>query len=291
MNIIVVAKESKYEYEKRKFGLTHEQLIEKYKKEHANLKAILTSHDVQLESRKKISVLFPSARLLMMMELHNALSADLVISLGGDNSFTYTSHFVQNTPIVGINSDPSRSTGALCGWNDIKTFTDAWKKRKYKQEGWSRLQATIDGKQVIPATCEYFLGEKMRKDMSRYVLVYRGKEYEQKSSGILFVVGAGSTGWYDAAGRYHFTTGHHFVKTDKKAAFLVTEPFRYEKENDLYAGELLPGEEVLVYSLNDGQGYATADCWEEYDFSRGKKASITLSNAPLCVLVPDVQTH
>lgn len=271
--------------------MIHEQLIEKYKNEHANLKAILSSHEVQLESRKKICSLFPSAKLVMMSEMgdaHNALSADLILSLGGDNSFTYTSHFIKNTPIIGINSDPSRSTGALCGWNDIKTFTDAWRKGNYRKEAWTRLHATVDGKQITPATCEYFLGEKMRKDMSRYVFVYRGKEYEQKSSGVLFVTGAGSTGWYDAAGRYHFSSGNRFQKTEEKAVFLVTEPFRYERENDLCAGELLPGEEVLIYSLNDGQGHATTDCWEEYDFFRGKKASIKISDTPLCVLVPDV---
>lgn len=288
MEIVVVAKESKYEYEQRKFGLTNAQLAEKYKSEHANLKAILTSHDVQLTSRKKILSLFPSAKLMMMSNLHASISADLVISLGGDNSFTYTSHFVVDTPIAGINSDPSRSTGALCGWNDIFAFADMWKKMAYKKEAWIRLNAIIDGKQITPATCEYFLGEKLRKDMSRHILVYRGREYEQKSSGVLIVTGAGSTGWYDTAGRYHFPKGNRFAKTEKKARFLITEPFRYEKEKDLYAGELLPGEEVILYSLNDGQGYATADCWDEYDFSRGKKASIRISDSPLHVVVPHI---
>ena len=41
--------------------------------------------------------------------------ADLVITVGGDGTFMRAASFLRdNTPLLGINSDHTRSTGALC---------------------------------------------------------------------------------------------------------------------------------------------------------------------------------
>ena len=42
-------------------------------------------------------------------------SVDLVITVGGDGTFLETSHYItDNTPILGVNSDPVRSVGFFC---------------------------------------------------------------------------------------------------------------------------------------------------------------------------------
>ena len=42
-------------------------------------------------------------------------AADLVISVGGDGTFLEASHYISdNTPILGVNSDPLRSVGFFC---------------------------------------------------------------------------------------------------------------------------------------------------------------------------------
>ncbi|MBI4140347.1 NAD(+)/NADH kinase [Candidatus Woesearchaeota archaeon] len=285
MKILIVAKQSKYEYEKEKFSLTDAEIRAKYRGEHANLDAILSSHEKQLETRKTAAAVFKNADLLLMCQLREEIIGyDAVISLGGDNSFTYTSHFVGSIPLIGMNSDPARSVGALCKWtaNDAGKLQEQLTKGDYKITEWARLSADIDGKKLSLATSEYFFGEKLRRDMSRHVVVYHGKEYEQKSSGIVIATGAGSTGWYDSSNRYYFANGNSFAKTEKKAAFVITEPYNFKaKADDLFVGELLPDEELVLHSLNDGCGYATADCWEEYEFSRGKKATVTISKQPL----------
>jgi len=288
--ILIVAKQSKYEYERKKFELSHEEIIAKYSAERANLEAILQSHDGQLKTRLTLQELLPDARLIMMDQLkEQILDYDMVISLGGDNSFIYVTHFIGNIPILGINSDPRRSTGALCAVtaNSIERVAKSIQNEKFRIENWTRLQATIDGKLITPATSEYFFGEKLRKDMSRHILIYRGKEYEQKSSGIIIATGAGSTGWYDSANRFSWPGGDRFDKTEQKAAFIVTEPYRYVAlPSDVHASYILAGEELILHSLNDGDGYATADSWEEFDFSRGRKAVIRISDKPLKIIIP-----
>lgn len=256
--ILIVAKQSKYEYERKKFELSHEEIIAKYSAERANLEAILQSHDGQLKTRLTLQELLPDARLIMMDQLkEQILDYDMVISLGGDNSFIYVTHFIGNIPILGINSDPRRSTGALCAVtaNSIERVAKSIQNEKFRIENWTRLQATIDGKLITPATSEYFFGEKLRKDMSRHILIYRGKEYEQKSSGIIIATGAGSTGWYDSANRFSWPGGDRFDKTEQKAAFIVTEPYRYVAlPSDVHASYILAGEELILHSLNDGDG-------------------------------------
>ena len=288
--ILVVAKQSKYEYEKEKFGLSHEQICEKYIGEHANLEAILASHDAQLSARKLFRQLMPEAEMVMMNEVREKIKGyDMAVSFGGDNSFTYLGHFLDEIPVVGMNSDPGRSVGALCMWSakDLNEFVQRIRRGEYRIEEWTRLQAVVDGAEIERATTEYFVGEKLRKDMSRHVMVYHGREYEQKSSGLIVVSGAGSTGWYDSANKFLFPNGNRFPKTDKKGVFIVTEPYLYKSRGDgLYCGELLPGEELTLYSLNDGAGIVSVDCWHEHDFSRGKKAVIKISEQPLRTVVP-----
>ncbi len=290
MKILIVTKQSKYEYEREKFNLSHDEIVKKYSEENANLNAILESHKSQLSSREALKRFFPDADFISMGALKSNIKGyDIVISFGGDNSFSYVSHFTGRIPIIGVNSDPLRSSGALCSWTsrDLEGFSEKIKKNEYKTEKWTRLIAEIDGKEITPATSEYFFGEKNRKDMTRHVLVYRGNKYEQKNSGIIISTGAGSTGWYDSANKYIYPNGNKFSATEKKAVFIISEPYLYApKMNDVFAGEILPGETLEIYSLNDGQGCATSDSWQEFDFQRGKKAIIKISNMPLTVIVP-----
>ncbi len=47
---------------------------------------------------------------------HEVASKSLIISLGGDGTFLHTSSMIESDqiPILGINTDPSRSLGNLC---------------------------------------------------------------------------------------------------------------------------------------------------------------------------------
>jgi len=299
MNILVVAKHSKYEWERKCFGLSHEQLVAKYSKEHANLDAILCSHEKQVNVRECLANTLPSSELIMMDSLQAArglkgieLRSDInmVLVLGGDNSFTCVSHLIGDLPILGINSDPERSVGCLTRWSigdeeDIFNLVEAIDFEDFVIEPWTRLEATIDGQKVTPATSEYFFGERQRNHMSRHVIVYKGKEYEQKCSGIIFATGAGSTGWYaSSSSRPPWSPG------DKFCGFAVTEMYSTTPNgvSAPTAEYIAPGEEVTLYSLNDNEGLLSIDSWEEHEFCRGSEARISIGK-PLNVVVPTLE--
>ncbi|MBI4144095.1 hypothetical protein HY486_02520 [Candidatus Woesearchaeota archaeon] len=294
MRILIVAKESKYEWDRKKFGISHEELVKKYSSEGANLKVIIDSHEHQLFVRKRFAELLPDARMIAMSGLKEPVKEqDLVVSLGGDNSFTYVTHFLDSIPIMGVNSDPSRSIGALCGWGSEtpEQVIERIHNKQYRINKWTRLEGFVDNKPMALGTSEYFFGERLREFMSRHVLVYRGRlgemKYEQKNSGFIFATGAGSTGWYDSTVRYLHNEGRVFAPTEQKAVFIATEPYRFKRGVNIFEGELFPGDVVELQSLNDSEGIATSDCWENYEFHRGSTAIIRVSNQPLNVIVPE----
>lgn len=284
MRKLIVVKHSKYEWERKTLNLTHDELVAKYSKERANLSAILNSHEQQLSTREKFRTNFPRSKFVMMDEITSDIERfDLVLVLGGDNSFTNISHFVRNIPILGINSDPDRSVGSLTRWaihddEDISVLYKLLDTYSFDVEEWPRLEAMLDGNKIVPATSEFFFGEKLRNMMSRHVLVYRGKEYEQKSSGIIVATGAGSTGWYRSicGGR------GAWAPTLNVASFVVSEPYG-ESADSVYSGELGGHEILTLYSLNDDQGIASSDSWDYYPFNRGSEVSIHLG-CPLNVV-------
>jgi len=295
MKTLIVTKHSKYEYEIEKFKLTHDELVAKYSKEHANLDAIINSHDAQITARKKLQELMPSATLMRMHDLKEQITDyDMIISFGGDNSFTYISHYVGNIPLAGINADPARSLGALCGWSSqnleqtIKNITDG----THAIQTWPLLSATVDDKIITPALSEYLFAEEKAKDMSRQVIVYRGKEYEQKGGGILAATGAGSTGWYSSVRHYLAQSIPPYKKTENSGVFIVREPFFSnnksveEQQQVLLNATLLPDEELHIYSLHDSHGIVTSDCWEDFDFNRGSKAVVKIGEKVLHTIVP-----
>jgi len=286
MKKLVIAKRSKYEWERKTLNLSHDELISKYQKERANLNAILKGHESQLKVREQILHFLPNADFQMMDDINSVITKyDLVIVLGGDNSFTKISHYVGATPIIGINSDPDRSVGCLTRWSvhdehDVMDFIEMLDFHEYEIEEWPRLEATLDGTLIIPATSEYYFGERMRNRMSRHVLVHNGKEYEQKCSGMVIATGAGSTGWY------HSISGMNDIwqPTIDCAGFIVSEPYNPQADG-CYKGELPRGEEIVLYSLNDDDGLASADSWDNFPFTRGTEARIYVGHS-LNVLVP-----
>lgn len=290
MNILVITKHSKLEWEEKSLGLTRDELLKKYSSEKANLSAIVKSHEKQIEVRNTFSAVFPNASFTMLEDANKQVLDvyDLIIVLGGDNSLTKVSHYIHSTPILAINSDPERSVGCLTRYaisstQDVYDLAELIDFSEFTIEQWPRLEAVVDGKIITPATSEYFLGERLRKNMSRHVLVYRGKEGEQKCSGLIVATGAGSTGWYNSS----MKSMTKWKPTDKLARFVATELYKRDYEGGtITSGPIVDGEELKIYSLNDADGHVSIDSWEECPFPRGSEARIYLGK-PLNVVVPN----
>ena len=117
--------------------------------------------------------------------------------------------------------------------------------------------------------------------MTSYILRYRGKQERQKSSGLLVATGAGSTGWYDSAGRYLHPNEDKFPKKERFTKFEVREPHIIYS---MLEGVLEEGEELEVYSLNKGVGRFGIDSSEKHEFPRGTKVVIRISDKTLRVV-------
>lgn len=306
--ILVIAKRTKIECDMQRMGKTYNQILEWYDQGSEDKSRIVASHARQLAVREKVIALLSPEQVIFRDDLkqHDIPRASLVVALGGDNHFQYVSQLVEGeTPVLGLNSDPKTSFGALLSYN-VEQFETVLKNLVagiYSFAPWTRLDVEINGKRLPPAMCDLFLGETERKYMSRHTLTIRtsngsplynsgGRGIEQKSSGVLISTGAGSTSWIQAAGRYIFPEGLTYPKTERRGMFLLTEASNTHPGGTtqaytlpaLSAGDFIDGEELVFTSLNDSGGMVSADSTTELPFPRGAKAVIRLAKEPLWVI-------
>lgn len=269
---------------------TPESIAAKYKREGVDIPKVMESHERQKKSLHELKKLFEEKQFVSRNDLTKRIvyNKDLVISLGGDNHFQYITHFVDSELIMGINSDPLASEGALTYFT-TKNFERILKKLqndKFEVEEWTRLEAKLNGSKVERATDSYFLGEYSRIKASTHILEFRGKKERQKCAGLIVATGAGSTGWFNSACRYIHHKGKKFPKTKKCAEFLVTEAYRGKiNKYSMLSGTIKKDDELIVHSLNDDKGILIADSMNaEHNFNEGAKAVIRISDKPLRVV-------
>ena len=77
------------------------------------------AHEAHTDTLKHIESILKSKKLKYKKAYRARMAAldtedALVITVGGDGTLLEASHRVQNSVILGVNSDPGRSTGSLC---------------------------------------------------------------------------------------------------------------------------------------------------------------------------------
>ncbi|RMF07321.1 hypothetical protein D6764_00120, partial [Candidatus Woesearchaeota archaeon] len=149
---------------------------------------------------------------------------DLIIVIGGDGTFLRTSHFVEGkTPLLGVNSDPSKKEGFF-----LRTYAETFQKRlekilagKEKPTKLARVKAFIDNKRVEElALNEFFFGARKSYRMALYRIKVGNKEEQHKSSGVIVAAPAGSHAWALSAG------GKRVPLTSGRTQYLVRELYR-----------------------------------------------------------------
>lgn len=286
MNIVIIPKITKYDFDRVRFRFTKEELLDFYRQDGEDIDRIVGGHERHMASLQACGEIFSGATFLERNELTRKLvrNADLVISLGGDDHFKYVSHFLENEVIAGINSDTFSSEGNLCYFTDAADVLAAIK-GKFTVENWTRLQASVNGEKVQKATGDYSLGEYVEQFMSSYAIEYRGDKEEQKSSGVMVMTGAGSSGWGGDEARYLHPEGIAFPRTARIARFIVKTPHHGKYSGlTMLEGVIEAGEELIVHSLNKRQGIVAVDSLENYEFNRPRTAVIKISETPLRVL-------
>ncbi len=153
-------------------------------------------------------------------------NTDLVIAIGGDGTALSASHFLKDIPLLAVNSAPNKSEGALTTLSikELNKKLEEIKSGNYQIEKLERIEVYINNKLQNPlALNEVFTANKNAYKMSKYkIKIKQGDKIiseRQKSSGVIFSTGTGSTAWFKSAGGEPFSPQEKFIK------MLVREPF------------------------------------------------------------------
>ncbi|XP_015792981.1 NAD kinase 2, mitochondrial [Tetranychus urticae] len=155
---LILTKFSRYEFEKRTNpNLTEEQLIDKLQRRGSDYRNLLHHHQIHCNSRDKLKLALEKRGLEVRMvnrldyNKANVDWADVIFTSGGDGTFLMAASHINSPdkPIIGINSDPSRSVGHLClpvqYSNDLDLMLDKLYSNKFKWFYRQRIRVTLEG--------------------------------------------------------------------------------------------------------------------------------------------------
>lgn len=245
MKIGIAAKLSKIEWDMYRLGISKDAVLKRYEKEGKNVDKIVKSHERQRKCIEEIISATDNAEIIDINDLQKGKSkkkeVDILIAIGGDNFFQICAHYYDKAYLIGVNSDPLTSKGQLLNFTyaSLKKCLTHIIKGDFQIETWTKIAVTLNGKRVKDAVCIASLPVIDDDIMKRYLLKFKGREEEQKATGILIVTGAGSGdgAWYRSAGLYlpliklgiYPEPTTEFPKTARQIKTITREPFNHEK--------------------------------------------------------------
>ena len=206
---------------------------------------------------------------------------DIVISIGGDGTALSASHYLFDKPLLAVNSDPEKSEGALTTINlqELDKKLAEIKSGEYKIEKLERIEVYINGVIQNPlALNEVFLANSKAYLVSKYKIKIKDggklKEEMQKSSGLIFSTGTGSTAWFKSAGGEPFSAQSRFIK------MIVREPY-IRKLNKFSAVKTRIDETDYIEIFPLTEMVLAIDSIREFIVNPTEKIKIKISDKPL----------
>jgi NAD+ kinase len=167
---------------------------------------------------------------------------DLVISLGGDGTLLDTSHrILDGTPLLGINSDPGRSVGALCSGTvtELPALLEALASRRLRPQRVSRLRVRVDGREVLgPTLNDVLFSHSCPAGLTRFDMAIVPAEralshrsgfrsaafFHCRGSGIWVSTATGSTAAIHSAG------GKIMPTSSRRLQYVIREPYSISED-------------------------------------------------------------
>ncbi len=300
-SILVVAKRSRFERDQVELGLSAEDLLRRYAEMGESGSRVFGSHERQMRAISTCQGELESEQIVHIEQLRERLatgSVKAVIALGGDDFLKLVSQYIEDLPVLGVNSDPATSSGVLLSTSidRLPEAIQALETGSYRLERWTRIELSIDGASYGRALNDVVLGKRDFRHMSRHELEVNGEKVQQKSSGILIATGVGSTGWFSSAGLYLGDEDRSFSREAPYLRFELREPqvevseingHRTVKLPPHVEGTLEAGGSLRITSLNDDEGIASRDSLDEIPFRRGAVAELSVSSHPLRIIIPE----
>jgi NAD+ kinase len=232
----------------------------------------------------KVKAILKNADMVKITDLkeQHFKDKDLIITIGGDGTFIKAASFITSQYILGINSEPEFSEGALTSINESEIdFLNALLKDNFKVKEIQRIQVlknNLSLKQL--ALNEVYIGTLYQFDTSRYKIKLDNHEEEHRSSGVLIATPSGSGAWYKSAGGEPFQDKRNIIR------FLVREPFfgRLFKPK-LIQGEITVDQSLFLESRRLDNALLALDSNITYPLKFGDKIEVKLSDQPLNVVI------
>lgn len=225
LKISVVFKRSRFEYAQKNGSKEEQRRLENHSD--PIISKLFAAHEKNMRCIEKIEKALNDLRLnyslidraqLASAEINNSL----VISVGGDGTLLDTSHYCVDSAILGVNSDPENSIGALCSADEFN-FSDSLQMilaKKVLPIPLTRLAIYSNGKvkNYRPLNDVLFCHENPAA-MSRFNMSFLDHKEDHRSSGIWISTPAGSSGGI-------FSSGADAIPLDaKRAIFRIREPY------------------------------------------------------------------
>lgn len=218
-----------------------------YSLQHDNSEQALKAHEQHARAIHIVQSILAKSGLEFFLENRKKIRSlkgyNLVMTLGGDGTFLRASHQIQRQLILGINSMPTMSVGALLSIHvaEFSRKLDEIRGRTYQVQKWSRLQITVNGKKLpVLAVNDVLFANHSPGGMSRYIMGVGNQHEEQKSSGIWIATAAGSTAAIRTAG------GKKMSRGSQSMQFLVREPYLGVQHYKLLQGTIAPKHSLVL---------------------------------------------
>ncbi|NOZ81201.1 MAG: hypothetical protein GXP63_06025 [DPANN group archaeon] len=279
--ILIVPKLSMVLADMHRYVIDYETLLEKYHQEMKSASYLIEHHRNQIRSLEVLRNVLPEATWLSREQFNamEAEKADLIISAGGDDHLKYLSHYVKDTPIIGLNSDPKKSVGALLE-SDIEETVRKLLDDDFQIHKETRITARIGIETYVNALSLYNLMMNNPDDNCRFIILDNGKhEVISISTGIQFYNGNATEDWSKGAGKYLGDRRTIFRPTERRIGYIIREP------HDDYAhnhGVLEEGEVLIIRCEKDNNRISPDGIKEHYKLTnRGEEVFFSISDQPL----------
>ncbi|MCR4327501.1 MAG: hypothetical protein NUV46_02885 [Nanoarchaeota archaeon] len=215
------------------------------------------------------------------LKKEDLLDSDLVITIGGDGTFVKAGNLIEDSLIIGINSNPQTSEGALTEINidELQKLSEI-SKGNFEILKRDRARVRLNGMVIDEhAINEVYVGAFSQFHSSRYIIKFNDNEEEHRSSGVIVSTATGSPAWFYSAG------GEKFNHSEEKLSFIVREPYYGERifVPKILKGDLHRGERLILKSKRDSGGILAIN-EATYPFNEGDIVEIELSEKPLKVV-------
>ena len=196
MKVLVVYKKSAWEL----FSSSQDPHVEAFMRERGrDTKAFASSHETQGRAREAVESAISKSGAQVEMLYRSDLTPerfeniDLAVTVGGDGTFLETSHYLSSeTPILGVNSDPSRSVGFFSACSGPEFLALFERLDEIPRAEVTRAEVVIDGQVTGPPVLNDVL---FASPNPAATTRYRLGDLRYRNSGLLACTAAGSTAW------------------------------------------------------------------------------------------------